>query len=101
MAGPSATCWPHRDAGDVDLAPPTWVTLHDLSEVGTVAEALALAARRDPIPHYATTWTTTDVGAIAIWEGDAGYESRDPTVPGRRHRLLMLRTGWRLERDVF
>ena len=90
-----------RDAGEVDLAPPTWVTLHDLSEVTTVADAIAMATRRDPIPHYVTTWTTTDEGAIAIWEGDAGYETRDPSLPGRRHRLNMLRTGWTLDRDVF
>jgi len=87
-----------RDRGEVDLAPPTWVTLHDLAEHGTVDGALAAAADRDPVPHYETRWVTIDGGAVAMWEGDGGYAASDPDLPGGRHRLWMLEEGWRLER---
>jgi 8-oxo-dGTP pyrophosphatase MutT (NUDIX family) len=87
-----------RDRGEVDLAPPTWVTLHDLAAHATVDDALVAAAARDPLPHYVTRWVTIDDGAVAMWAGDAGYDAGDPDVPGGRHRLWMVRGGWRLER---
>ena len=86
-----------RDRGEVDLAPPTWITLHDLAAHDTVEDALRDAARRDPIPHYETRWVTLDGGAVAMWAGDAGYDTTDPQLPGGRHRLWMLEDGWRLE----
>ncbi len=36
---------------------------------------------------------------VALYAGDAGYDSGDATLPGRRHRLWMLDEGWRYERD--
>ena len=88
-----------RDRGEVDLAPPTWITLHDLAEHDTVETALRAAARRDPVPHYETCWVTIDGGAVAMWAGDVGYETNDPDPPGARHRLWMLTDGWRFERS--
>ena len=35
-----------RDRGEVDLAPPTWVTLHDLAELPDVDAALTAARAR-------------------------------------------------------
>jgi 8-oxo-dGTP pyrophosphatase MutT (NUDIX family) len=90
-----------RDAGEIDLAPPTWMTLHDLLEPASVDDALALAARRDPIPRYETRWANVEGGAAALWVGDVGYDTWDVDPPGPRHRLWMLETGWRLERDAF
>src|SRR5438477_13140881 len=37
-----------RDAGDIELAPPTWVTLWRLSGVDTVDEAVRLAREGEP-----------------------------------------------------
>jgi 8-oxo-dGTP pyrophosphatase MutT (NUDIX family) len=88
-----------RDQGIIDLAPPTWVTLHDLSEHPDVDAALAAAAERQPLPRYETRWVETDGGAIAMWAGDAGYDTSDPGVSGARHRLHMATDGWRLERE--
>lgn len=87
-----------RDRGEVDLAPPTWVTLHDLAEHDAVDAALAAAAERQPLPRYETRWVEVDEGAIAMWQGDSGYDTADPDLPGGRHRLWMQPTGWRLER---
>ena len=87
-----------RDRGEVDLAPPTWVTLHDVAQHDDVESALAAAAARDPLPRYETRWVNIEGGAVAMWHGDGGYESADPELPGGRHRLWMLEGGWRLER---
>ena len=39
---------------------------------------------------YETHITTDEDGTrIALWSGDAGYESMDPNAPGSRHRLLI------------
>src|SRR3546814_5506488 len=43
-------------------------------------------------------WVEVDGGAVALWEGDAGYDLSDHTVEGRRHRLWMTGEGWRYER---
>ncbi len=86
-----------RDRGEVDLAPPTWVTLHDLALHDDVDAALQTAAARDPLPHYETRWAEVPGGAVAMWHGDSGYDASDPEAPGERHRLWMVDTGWRLE----
>jgi 8-oxo-dGTP pyrophosphatase MutT (NUDIX family) len=87
----------HR-TGAVQLVPPTWVTLHDLAEAGDVDVALDWAANRSPVPRYETRWADLDGGAVVMWEGDAGYDSGDPSRPGPRHRLRMLGDDWTLER---
>lgn len=88
-----------RDRGEVDLAPPTYVTLADLAAHDDVEGVLADAARRQPPPRFATRWAAVEGGAVALWEGDAGYRSEDPLAPGPRHRLWMLEQGWRYERN--
>ena len=86
-----------RDAGEIELAPPTWVTLHWLSGHRTVAAAVDAAAAQDP-ERYETRLVVVEEGAVAMWERDAGYETRDPDVPGPRHRLWLTEAGWRYER---
>jgi len=88
-----------RHRGEVDLAPPTFVTLTDLAVHTDVDAALTAAAARSPLPRYSTRWSVIDDGAVALWLGDAGYETNDPHADGPRHRLWMLPEGWRLERD--
>jgi 8-oxo-dGTP pyrophosphatase MutT (NUDIX family) len=86
-----------RDAGEIEVAPPTFVTLHELSRSSNVAHALEAARTREP-EHFTTAISRVDGGAVALWHGDAGYAVREPSLPGARHRLWMLRDGWRYER---
>lgn len=86
-----------RDAGEVELAPPTWVTLDRLARSTTVAEALA-EARAAPVEAFVTAIAKDGDDLVALWHGDAGYESGDATTPGPRHRLVMAADGWRYER---
>jgi 8-oxo-dGTP pyrophosphatase MutT (NUDIX family) len=88
-----------RDRAEVDLAPPTYVTLAELAAFPTVDDVLAEAAGRQPVPRYETRWASTEGGMVAIWEGDAGYGTTDPDASGARHRLWMLESGWRFERS--
>jgi 8-oxo-dGTP pyrophosphatase MutT (NUDIX family) len=87
-----------RDAGEIELAPPTWMTLTLLAGFASVADLLAHA--RDAEPEFYVTKVGDDDGTlVAMWAGDAGYEADDPATPGARHRLLMRNDGWRLDRS--
>jgi 8-oxo-dGTP pyrophosphatase MutT (NUDIX family) len=85
-----------RESGDIELIPPTWVTLHALTDSASTAEACATARSREP-QIYLTHIARVDGGIASIWEGDAAYDDLDTAKPGPRNRLLMLDTGWRLE----
>jgi 8-oxo-dGTP pyrophosphatase MutT (NUDIX family) len=87
-----------RDQLEIELAPPTWVSLDRLSGYSGAQEALQDARDRDP-QVFATRIVLVEGGAAALWEGDAGYEDGESARPGRRHRLSMLDSGWRYERS--
>jgi len=87
-----------RDAGDIEIAPPTFVSLFELQQASTVDAALDRARTREP-ERFTTAIARVDDGAVALWHGDAGYEDRVADRPGPRHRLWMLSDAWRYERD--
>ncbi|MFO1510957.1 MAG: NUDIX hydrolase [Steroidobacteraceae bacterium] len=87
-----------RNALEIELAPPTWITLEQLLAFADVETALATLGGRAP-EHFATRLTRIDGGAVALYHGDAGYDDGNPDLPGNRHRLWMLNTGWRYERN--
>lgn len=88
-----------RDAGEIEVAPPTFVSLFDLARWNDVETALA-AIRERPTERFATRIAVKDAGPIALWHGDAGYEVGDPDVDGPRHRLCMNVPAWRYERTI-
>lgn len=87
-----------RNAGAIELGPPTWITLEQLAPLSTVEGALAWARDNQPT-RFATRIAGVDGGAVALYHGDAGYETSEADVPGGRHRLWMVADGWRYERD--
>ena len=81
-------------AKEIELVPPTYVTLHYLQEHATVDAAL-----RDLTPtagprRYVTQISGSDEGMVVMWQEDAGYDARDASIPGPRHRLLMTKEGF-------
>jgi 8-oxo-dGTP pyrophosphatase MutT (NUDIX family) len=88
----------HR-SGEIDMVPPTWVTLFELAKHDTVASAIAHATAHEP-RYFETHIGRVEGGGVALWAGDAGYETSDADAPGPRHRLHMLSTGWWYERTV-
>jgi 8-oxo-dGTP pyrophosphatase MutT (NUDIX family) len=87
-----------RDAREIELVPPTWVTLHRLSSWNRVEQALAAARGRTP-ERFETRIVVEDNHPVALWWPDAGWTDGDPTKPGPRHRLSMSETCWRYERS--
>lgn len=87
-----------RDAGEIELAPPTFVTLHRLSQLDDVAAALADASSR-PVEFFSTQVVKAGSGdLVAVWHGDVGYDGGDVDGDGGRHRLAMAPGAWVYER---
>ena len=88
-----------RNEGQIELIPPTFITLAVLAPFATATEALA--HYRDNSPEFfVTKFTRKDSYNIALYAGDAGYAVGDASVPGARNRLLMGEGDWIYERDV-
>ncbi len=76
-------------AEQLPMAPPTIVTLAELITLDPASPA-ELRRADDDAPAYRTVVGRADDGtAVMLWEGDAGYATADPNVPGARHRLWM------------
>jgi 8-oxo-dGTP pyrophosphatase MutT (NUDIX family) len=88
-----------RDAGTIELAPPTWVTLHRLAALADVSAAVAEAEATEP-ERFETRIGRVDDGLVALWHGDAGYDDGDAARAGPRHRLRMAESGWYYERST-
>lgn len=85
-----------RDAGEIGLVPPTWVTLWTLRRHASTASVLG-AAQADAPERFATRMLVGDEGQVAAWDPDEAYTSGDLLAAGARHRLVMGPT-WSYER---
>jgi 8-oxo-dGTP pyrophosphatase MutT (NUDIX family) len=85
-----------RDALEIELSPPTWITLSQLAAFATVDDALSTFEANEP-RYFATRIAMIDDAVVALYDGDAGYEASDATAAGARHRLWMGRDVWRYE----
>jgi 8-oxo-dGTP pyrophosphatase MutT (NUDIX family) len=87
-----------RDRGELELPPPTFVTLATLVPARSAAGVLAEARAAEPTIFVPRLHATAG-GGLSLYEGDAGYHDGDHGRPGARHRLHMLEDGWRYERS--
>lgn len=95
-----------RDAGEVALAPPTFITLTQLLRHDSVARILD-AAPTGPIEHFSTRVALRDGGWTAVYHGDSTFDELgdlggkgevDLDAPGPRHRLVMAER-WSYQRE--
>jgi 8-oxo-dGTP pyrophosphatase MutT (NUDIX family) len=86
-------------AGDIGLSPPTWIVLEWLAAHRDTASAMAHFDQCEP-EWCVTRFARVEGGMVAMYHGDAGYHTDDPDAPGGRHRLWILESGWRYERDA-
>ena len=86
--------------GEIDLAPPTWVTLYHLSLYSPAAKALEYFNAVPAKVYQTRVGKMADGPRVAMWAGDAGYDSWEADVPGPRHRLVMAKDGFRFENDA-
>ncbi|MHA7306752.1 NUDIX hydrolase [Arthrobacter sp. TMN-49] len=93
-------------AKEMMLVPPTWVTLHHLARMESVAQALEQSRQAAPFV-YETQLLLPEPGvqpagggpAALLWAGDEAYPgSKAPA--GARHRLVMTGLPWVFERTV-
>lgn len=86
-----------RDTGDIELPPPTYVTLRRLADSSTVADALeeAIAA---PYLRFEPHIRLVEGGFASIYEGDIAYADESLfDADGPRHRLYAINPTWRYE----
>jgi 8-oxo-dGTP pyrophosphatase MutT (NUDIX family) len=83
--------------GEVQLVPPTWVTLHGLLYAESVHGVLAEARRRTPVTFQSRMLAGVEGARIIAWAGDAEYEPGQAPSSGR-NRLVMTRLPWVYER---
>ncbi len=70
------------------MAPPTFVTLHQLAAFASWA-ALVTGLATWPVERFLTrNGRQADGANVLMWAGDAGYESGDADELGARHRVL-------------
>jgi 8-oxo-dGTP pyrophosphatase MutT (NUDIX family) len=87
-------------AGEIDLVPPTWVTLYQLSRYTPTTQLMDQLTRQQA-RYYATRVVQDGNGTrVALWHGDAGYEHWSADVDGERHRLVMSTDGFVFENTV-
>ncbi len=83
--------------GEIDLVPPTWVTLYHLSRYAPTASILQNLASREPRIYQTRVVKNAEGVRVAMWFGDAGYDAWDAEVAGARHRLVMSSGGFTFE----
>jgi 8-oxo-dGTP pyrophosphatase MutT (NUDIX family) len=87
-------------SGELELPPPTFVTLTTLAPMASIAQARAELGRT-PM-HFVPRPQPVAEGLTYLYAGDAGYETEDLTAPGARHRLHVTKKKgpqhWRYER---
>lgn len=88
-----------RERGELELPPPTFVTLWMLREFAS-AEALLRDLRGREPEVYVPRMRPVDGGVLSLYAGDAAYDGAPHDAPGPRHRLSMLADGWRYERPA-
>lgn len=88
-----------RRSGEIELPPPTFVTLTGLAGHRNVSAALESIAGQ-PFETFEPRLHMMPGGACTLYADDAGYEDGDVDRVGPRHRLVMLDSGWRYERTA-
>ena len=79
-------------AGEIELQPPTFVTLTQLLPFTAVADALTHFSAREPV-YIQPNVVKTESAMVYLYDGDAGHREQNPDLPGIRHRLLQPRSG--------
>ena len=84
-------------AGELELIPPTWVTLDGLAKASTVTDALSWA-RSSPVQHRRTRIASS--GSTLLWEGDVAYTNDSLLgADGARNRLEISSLPWVYQRS--
>ena len=87
-------------AGEIDLVPPTWVTLYHLSLKSSVDAVVEYFSENTGITYNTRVVPAASGERVAMWKGVAGYDEWNPDTAGERHRLAMPEGGFIFENTV-
>ena len=73
---------------EIELIPPTWITLKQICGYGTVQEAFSSIAAAVP-ELWVTRLFAKSEPKILLWEPDAAYHHNDLAAAGPRNRLVL------------
>lgn len=76
----------------IELPAPTFVTLTQLQQFQNSQDTLA-HFRQAPTPRIQPNALKTESGAIYLYNGDAGYDAKNPDLKGPQHRLVQPKDG--------
>ena len=74
--------------GEIDLVPPTWVSLYQLSQFTSVAETLEHFKTRTMRRYVTHLAKRSDGVRVAMWDGDAGYDAWNADATGATLSLI-------------
>ncbi len=81
----------HRQ-GEIEIVPPTWITLWQIDQHSSVASAMDWAATTKSLD-----FRTRPIGRkpmVLAWDGDVAYDGGDVDQLGGRRRLTLADGGW-------
>ncbi len=84
-----------RARKEIELPPPTFVTLTLLAAHACVADAIA-ALRLHAVRDYTPRPCAIEAAGLLVhlYRGDAGFDTQDPGLAGPRHRLIVRGENW-------
>ncbi len=89
-----------RAAGEIELAPPQYVTLLGLRKYATVADAQRGIAGEAPIDFTPRFHFIDGGGAVCVYSDDVAYHDLGRLdAEGPRHRLYLRESTWDYVRD--
>ncbi|MFL2503592.1 MAG: NUDIX hydrolase [Candidatus Azotimanducaceae bacterium] len=89
----------HRE-GSIDLAPPTWVSLYQMSKFASVADTISELSNREPRFYKTKIVKNLEGTRTALWEGDSGYPQSSGESSDATHRLIMSSDGFVFEHSA-
>ncbi|MCP5025601.1 MAG: NUDIX hydrolase [Actinomycetia bacterium] len=89
------------EAREIELGPPTWLTIRSVAAHGDVASVLAHARATEPAVFAPRVVLDGNGTPVSIYNEDAAHPTRHLAAPGARHRLLMQPGAFVYERSGF
>lgn len=88
-----------HETHQIELMPPTLVTLNELAAHAAAASALAMYRQRE-VRHFQPRVNFVGDTVVMLYAGDAGYDTAQPQCEGPRHRCELSPTGWKYIRTI-
>jgi 8-oxo-dGTP pyrophosphatase MutT (NUDIX family) len=82
-----------HEAGELDMLPPTYITLRTLAAYDSVASMLS-EQRHSASPEVFPLFAKSAELPTVMFRGDAGYDNGDVNTAGARHRAVLRDKYW-------